>query len=304
MPRQSKWTRAELAAAETTAEMMGLTPATVLKRYTTENRRIQAAEHGMSVEDWVEANLAADRLLETVETMHQRGEPDAAIAEETGKPEADIRKIVAGIFRDAAPEQQHPPTLTELMRSREPTAERYNREDLEAAAAEAHRMGEPLVEIVDYMWDLPGDIRHDPNGVTVEEWEAQARAEKTIIDAQQRMVDMARSGPPYRDPAALPEPQFIMRRPEDLRTPPRKERHPEAQDRALGLSMQLKVSMRTAWKYYDEANAARIEQEDDMAWTVLQLHKQGKPAEEIADMTGVRLEEITNFIAQMPPRRE
>lgn len=283
--------------------MMGLTRATVLKRYTTENRRIQAAEHGMSVEDWVEANLAADRFLETIETMHQRGESTAAIASETGKPEADIRKIVAGIFGDDVAEQPRPPMPAGPARSVNLTSGLYNREDMEAATVEAHRTRAPLTDVL-RSWTLRGDIRTDPHGITVEEWEGQVRAAKTIIDAQQAMVDAARSGPPYRDPTALPEPKFIIRRPEELRTPPRKERHQEAQDRALGLSMQLHVSMRTAWKYYDEANAARIEQEDDLAWTVLQLHKQGRPAQEIADMTGVRLQEVTSFIAQLPPRRD
>jgi hypothetical protein len=283
--------------------MMGLTRATVLKRYTTENRRIQAAEHGMSVEDWVEANLAADRFLETIETMHQRGESTAAIASETGKPEADIRKIVDGIFGDGVAEQPRPPMPAGPARSLDLTAGFYNREDMEATAVEAHRTGAPLADVL-RSWTLRGDIRTDPHGITVEGWEAQARAAKTVIDAQQAMVDAALNGPPYRDPTALPEPKFIIRRPEELRTPPRKERHQEAQDRALGLSMQLHVSMRTAWKYYDEANAARIEQEDDLAWTVLQLHKQGRPAQEIADMTGVRLQEVTSFIAQLPPRRD
>lgn len=298
MPRKSRWTRAELAAAETTAEMMGITRETVLRRYTTENRKIQAKEHGMSVEDWVEANLAADYFLETIETMHERGETPAAIATETGKPEEDIRKILRGMYGEDAPEQRRPPTLTELMRSR-PTADRYNLEDMEAAAAEARQLGAPLADIV-HLWSLPGDIRLDPEGVTVEEWEARARAAKTIIDAQQAMVDAATAGPPYPDPFALPIPKFIIRRPEELRHPPRKERHQAAKDRALGLSMQLHVSMRTAWKYYDEANAARIEQEDDMAWTVLQLHRRGESPEEIADRTGVSHDEVAAFVARLP----
>lgn len=287
MSRQSKWTRIELETADKTAEMMGLTRATVLKRYTTEHRRIQAAEHGMSVEDWVEANLAADRFLMTIESMYQKGESAAAIAKETGKPETDIRKILHGLFGDQV--GQDLPDLFD--------GQKYSRDDLDAAASTASREGRTLTEQVE-LWVTEGEIAPDPQGISFHEWEDRQRARKAIADSFGQIMDSALTGD---DPFALPAPKFIIRRPEELRHPPRKERHQAAQDRALGLSMQLGVSMRTAWKYYDEANAARIEQEDDLAWTVLQLHKQGKAPEEIAEMTGVNRQEIVGFLAQLPP---
>ncbi|MET4144205.1 hypothetical protein [Arthrobacter sp. UYCo732] len=286
MPRQSKWTRIEIQTADQTAEMMGLTRATVLKRYTTESRRRQAAEHGMPVEDWVEANLAADRFLITIESMYQRGESAAAIALETGKPEADIRKIIHGIFGDQV--GQDLPDIFD--------GQKYKRDDLEAAASAASREGRTFTEQVE-LWVAQKEIAPDPDGISFHEWEDRQRARKAVADSFEKIMDSGLSG---EDPFALPVPKFIIRRPDELRHPPRKERDQAAQDRALGLSMQLGVSMRTAWKYYDEANAARIEQEDDLAWTVLQLHRQGKAPAEIADMTGVSKQEIESFLNELP----
>lgn len=273
MAPRSKWTRAERAAAEVTAELMGLSTETVLQRYTTENRRRDAAEHGMGVEEWVEANLAADRFLEDIETMHGRGDSDEEIAQKLGKPAEDIRKIIDGLGLD------------------EPHVE----DDMEARMRSAVDAQKP---------------RKGPDLRGNDEWPAQGgdeAVEQVILDAQQRMADSARAwarGEPEPDPYALPTPKFLIRRPDDLRATPRKERHPEAEMRARALSMQLGVSMRTAWKYYDEANADRIDLEDDVAWTVVCLHREGLAPEEISDRIGIiSVDEVTGFVASLEEPR-
>jgi hypothetical protein len=101
MPKQSQWTRAELASSAELAKMMGTSQAAVLKDYMPELRRTQAAEHGVPVDEWVEGNLAAERFLDAIEAGHERGDSPETIAAAVGKPVEDIRKILAGMFGGA-----------------------------------------------------------------------------------------------------------------------------------------------------------------------------------------------------------
>lgn len=178
VPPRSKWTRGELAAADMTAEVMGLSRSTVLKRYTTESRKIHAAEHDMTVEDWVEANLAADRLLDDVETMHTRGETPAAIAAHTGKPEADILKLIQGIFGDGPV-----PVFVDPFEGA-----KYSKDDLDAASSAASRSGRTFVEQVD-LWVAEGEITADPEGITYQEWEAREVTRLRMMAFMQEQMD-------------------------------------------------------------------------------------------------------------------
>jgi hypothetical protein len=105
MPQKSKWTRAELASSADLAQMMGTSQAAVLKDYMPEMRRKQAAEHGVSVDEWVEGNLAAERFLDAIAAGHKRGDSPEIIAAAVGKPVEDIRKIIAGMFEGEGPDR-------------------------------------------------------------------------------------------------------------------------------------------------------------------------------------------------------
>lgn len=80
---------------------------------------------------------------------------------------------------------------------------------------------------------------------------------------------------------------------------PRKDRGPEAQARANALSVQLKVSMHTAWKYFDEANADRIAAEDEAFEIITSLRTQGHDDAAIAAMFGISQDGLAAFLAEM-----
>lgn len=73
-PRKNipKWTRAELAAAQTLAEMMGISRSSALEQYVPEVRRLEAAEHKMPESEWVEAKLRTDWLLSEMQDRIKR----------------------------------------------------------------------------------------------------------------------------------------------------------------------------------------------------------------------------------------
>jgi hypothetical protein len=77
---------------------------------------------------------------------------------------------------------------------------------------------------------------------------------------------------------------------------PRKERDHEAELRAGALAMQLKITMRTAWKYYDEANADRIEAEDEIIRVMKRMRALGLGFDRIADEVGGTAESVEGML--------
>ena len=69
-----QWTRAELAAAETLAELMGISRASVLKQYMPELRRLEAAEHKVPEDEWVKAKLHTNWVLSEVQDRMKQGQ--------------------------------------------------------------------------------------------------------------------------------------------------------------------------------------------------------------------------------------
>lgn len=73
----------------------------------------------------------------------------------------------------------------------------------------------------------------------------------------------------------------------DQEANPAKDRGPDAQIRAQALAFQLKVSMRTAWKYYDEANdPSQPNPERDLLNTIKKMCALGLSDQRIADEAG------------------
>jgi hypothetical protein len=321
MPKMPKWTRSELAAAERTAEMMGLTTRTVLQRYTAESRRRQAAEHGLPVEEYIQANLAADWFLTQVEDGHERGDSPETIAAAVGKPVEDIRKILAGLY----PEGGRPsPTLSDddvaaavaevAAAFTSPSPARWNAEAPgpvewtrgERASAALGAAGARMTPEAFLDKEVRENRRLVPaaRGLSAAAWAEElsttdhllARIEEAHVRGDSPADIAASLGKPVED--IQPVIHVISQETEEAPRKPRKERDPEAQRRAQAVSIQLKVSMQTAWKGYDQDNADRIAAEDEMIRVMKRLRALGLSYSRIADEIGGTAESLEGMLGK------
>jgi hypothetical protein len=72
-----------------------MTPENFLAVEIAENRRLVAAEHGMSTEDWVAGLLAMDEALTVIEEGHGRGDTPEAIAARVPVPAENVAQVLA-----------------------------------------------------------------------------------------------------------------------------------------------------------------------------------------------------------------
>lgn len=109
MPQTSEWTRAERASAAASAHLYRMTPEKFLSVEVAENRRLVAAEHGVSGEEWAAELLVMDEALTTIEEGRAQGDSAEVIAARVPVPQEAVAKVLALLDQEANPTEDRGP---------------------------------------------------------------------------------------------------------------------------------------------------------------------------------------------------